>query len=135
MSSIKHLFDPIEFHDLVRDSIECVLDRRNKECRVKNNQSLHRTLVSRAYFSVFLRLREIFYPNLKDILGPEIHHQLIVRLRSEGYNDVADKLHKLRRMRNRADYDLDIFIDRVHVDYVFKIAQELHTKIDAGEIT
>ncbi len=132
--SFTRSFDPREFYDLVKDSLDCVLDRNNEECSVKNTQAFHRTLISRTYYSVFLRLRDIYFPYTSGSLRENIHSKLINYLRNNGYKDIADKLQILRKIRNQADYDLDIHISEKIVEFVFKIAQKIHEKIDEGLI-
>jgi uncharacterized protein (UPF0332 family) len=88
------VFDPVRFFLLARKL-------------ATGDESALRTSVSRAYYASFLVARERLGLSHERI--PDVHYRVIVELHRRSHL-VATQLHRLRQMRNRADYDLNLSI-------------------------
>lgn len=86
------MFDPIHFFSLARKL-------------ATGDEASVRTSVSRAYYSSFLVAREKLGLSRERV--PDVHQRVVEELHARDHS-TANRLHQLRRMRNRADYDLGI---------------------------
>ena len=89
------------------------------------DEAWHRTSVSRAYYACFLKAREALRSRgyiFTD--GPE-DHRLTVRYLREAIGRKADKLDRLRFMRNKADYDVAEVVGRRDAEKAVLIAKSL----------
>ena len=85
-------FDPMEFIKLAHE-----LAAHDGE------QICVRTAVNRAYYGVFLAVRDKL--NIKGT-GPDIHQEVIRCFRAK-HTSLGDQLDSMRKIRNTADYVLD----------------------------
>lgn len=95
-------------------------------------QGALRTAVSRAYYAAFLTWREKIRaadPNYvgraEGLGGSDIHRAVIEWLERRGLKSESAFLRKLRRERNRADYDLNAYFTREEVDRALRLARML----------
>ncbi|RLG88587.1 MAG: hypothetical protein DRO18_01080 [Thermoprotei archaeon] len=113
-----------EFLGLAKEVKECICrEKRVQTCSITINQGLFRTCISRAYYSVFIMARYI--TNLEYYGRPDVHEKVIKRLKDMGLEDVADKLFKLRKERNKADYDVYFNVTSDSMKYVVDIAENV----------
>jgi len=90
-------FDWTHFLDVARDLAD------NSDL---DTEARLRSAVSRAYYAAFNHARTYltsrgvtFFREFGD------HERVLEQLRSHGHTDLADELYRMRRWRNRADYD------------------------------
>lgn len=89
-----------------------------------------RTCVSRCYYACFLVARDQF--NLEPGRGAEVHSQVIQEFRNRGKREVAARLHQLRRMRNRSDYDTSVRVVSEEAEEAFETAQSILYSLRVG---
>jgi len=114
------LFEPKEFWDFAEKIFLC----RKNNPHLFFKEALIRTGVSRFYYACFLTLRMEFQARLEgcpDILEelkkPSAHGLIIKTLKNSGIKECVElgvKLHILRKLRNNADYDLEVILDNEH---------------------
>lgn len=113
-------FDPLGFLALAETLAQAVAEEAH-----------HRSAISRAYYSVFLLAREKLMTS--NVLAPfttgEVHREVVRALRSVNQAN-GDQLDKLRRQRNRADYDLrNVHVSRREAQQTVAVARALSSKI------
>jgi len=129
-------FDPREFFKLVEEAINSI-NKGDSKCVLSITEGLYRTIVSRAYYSLFLRIRKaLIRKDMKKLMKRQrsIHILVIKRLRKLGYNDIAELLNELRQRRTEADYDLTKHVDRRTAIYSYNLAKKLHELIDKARL-
>jgi uncharacterized protein (UPF0332 family) len=127
-------FEPKTFYDLAVHVQDQLLNTLPAELK----QAANRTCISRAYYAVFLLLREkilalsIRDPSLrKRIERSNDAHAIVAESIRRVDFDVGDYLVNLRGMRNRADYRTNIAVLPGDVTYAFKITNEISNKSTA----
>jgi uncharacterized protein (UPF0332 family) len=108
------MFNPDEYWQLAKALIE----------QDAGAEAHHRTAASRAYYALFLTLRE-------RLSGFEVRHnasdhgRVVVELRRRNRGPLADALASLRGLREAADYDLNVTVTMSQVTNVIRLA-EIH---------
>lgn len=127
-------FEPKTFYDLAVYIKEWLLDTIPKELR----QAANRTCISRAYYAVFLSLREnilalpIRDEELRRVIERTEDAHAIVAESIKGIDfKIGNYLLNLRSARNRADYRTDIEVMSDDVTYVLRIATEIFNELTA----
>jgi uncharacterized protein (UPF0332 family) len=86
------------------------------ELATANRETDWRTAVSRAYFAAFHGARQLLQQGGFDVpRGDQAHAYLWLRLAHCGHADLeveGTRLNDMRRMRNKADYDLDTALEQ-----------------------
>ena len=90
-----------EFLKVAEDITSCY-EGKDSTCNIGKSEGLIRSGVSRAYYAAFILARHAL--RLDYIEKPEIHEMVIEGLKNDGHPEIADKLHRLRKKRNDADY-------------------------------
>jgi uncharacterized protein (UPF0332 family) len=103
------MFDPLRFLSLARELSS------GDEARL-------RTSVSRAYYSSFLVARERLGLTRERV--PEVHRTVIEELGARN-RPAGVRLHRLRRMRNIADYDLSTRIESEDAAMALELAERI----------
>ena len=96
-------------------------------CQLPESEGLIRSAISRAYYSIFLALRNVL--GLDYLKTPEAHRAIVNRLKDMGYPEIADKVSMLRRKRNDADYDTEKKVTPQLLAHVIATFQDLQTKL------
>lgn len=122
---VEQKFNPLDFLDLVNNSIECALSDSDS-CNLINNEAFHRTLIGRSYYSVYLRLKATLFKGKKYVK----HSVVINELKSRQCYNIAFKLNTLKRLREEADYNLYDSIGREVLERAYDLAWDLHRLID-----
>jgi len=104
------VFVPIEFLELAKTI----------NTQAYNKEANARSAVSRAYYAAFLTAREAL--GGKSLKGENIH-KLVFDCLSNRHSLAADDLKSLRRLRNKADYDLSITVTAKDSALAIKIAE------------
>jgi uncharacterized protein (UPF0332 family) len=98
-----------------------------------------RSAVGRAYYAAFHVARNLFQLcGFYVPRGEQAHAYLWLRLTNSGHPDVQNAgfdLNHLRKMRNRADYDLDQLFDHVTAFGQVQIAGQIVQLLDSLSIT
>jgi len=106
-------------------------------CCLDVDEALYRTAINRTYYSILLKLRE--YSEIRD-KGKKhgcmsIHRRVYIYLKKRGYGYVAELFNALRKLRVKADYDLEKKVDietvkQAHaiVKYIEEELKELYEK-------
>jgi len=91
-----------------------------------------RTSISRAYYAVFCQARNNLLSEGKSLSGMDQHQSVIAMLHESGdglKRKIATELGRLRRNRNKADYDDDIdnvaFMQQVSMTWAASIQKDL----------
>ena len=116
-----------EFYNILDESVKC-FENQKKNCSFPPTEGLIRSGISRGYYSIFLLLRG--YMNLTYLKSADVHKKIIDKLK-ETYDrpDPADKIFRLREMRNRADYDTDEKITEWHLKEALSLVKRLSNEI------
>lgn len=105
------MFDPKSFLDFA----EALLKDRSYQEETK-----FRTSTSRAYYAIFLKVRETIPKKLKSQMRGGIHAWLIDLLKTSSTAEnkrFGFSLQNLRNDRNKADYELDPFYSSTQTAY------------------
>lgn len=109
-------FDPLKFLTLAEQlAVNAGVDEAH-----------YRSAVSRAYYALFLLARQRleatgrFVPSTRG----DDHRDVIAVLRSMSQRD-GDQLDKLRAERNRADYNLGVYVSQGHAQHAVAIGKAL----------
>ncbi|MBF0457753.1 MAG: hypothetical protein HQK99_07650 [Nitrospirae bacterium] len=107
------------------------LNYKNKDIMT----AVSRTTIGRYYYYIFLKYRETIYSSLHengDALYKSYSHVLIQKIMTYyGKPDMAELLHRLRRLRNDCDYEAYGIIDEDHVNYAKHIVSILDRQLTA----
>ena len=124
-------FEPRTFYDLATHLKDRLLHTIPRELK----QATDRTCISRAYYAVFLSLRDkILALPFRDaelrrrIKHTNDAHAIVAETIRIIDADVGDLIVNLRTLRNEADYRTDIALPPDKVDQAFKIASEIFSK-------
>ncbi len=126
------LFEPKEFFDFAEKIFFC----KKNNPHLFFHEALVRSGISRFYYACFLAVRMEFqaqlkgYPDiLEELKKPSVHGLIIRTLKNSGVRECVEigiNLHKLRSLRNNADYDLEVILDnkdyyraRNYAKYIF----------------
>jgi len=119
------MFDPIDFLKL---SEKLLNNSNDNNCE----EAFYRTVVSRAYYSVYLSCREFLKKHGKDVdkISKESQksvHSILPKLIQEttGQYYLFDLIYELKSMRINSDYDLDLSIDRMDAERSVEIARTI----------
>jgi uncharacterized protein (UPF0332 family) len=104
------------------------------ELSTGTRQAEWRTAISRAYYAAFHKARTLLRQSgFRIPVAENAHAYLSLRLSNSGHPDVEDagrNLNHLRRVRNWADYEIDLPVDSAtaidHVRVALGIVQLLH---------
>ncbi len=108
------MFNPYDFFDLARKL-------------GKNNEAGIRTSVGRAYYASFLIARNALSIDEKN---PQVHRKVLSMLYSRN-PVIANKLHYLRRLRNLADYDIELAMKVDDAEKAIKFAEEIIIEVSS----
>lgn len=109
------MFDPLDFLKLAEELSASPGD-----------EAKLRTSIGRAYYSAFLKAREWLKPkSLKSYNGPEAHKEVQDDLERYKERMLKDKLSKLRRRRNEADYNLSRVIKEMEANDAVVLSKEI----------
>ncbi|NHV05719.1 MAG: HEPN domain-containing protein [Thaumarchaeota archaeon] len=125
-------FNPKDFYDLA-------LYIKNYYTVPENlKEATNRTCISRVYYAVFLLLREkiLALPlwdseTKKRIENTNDAHAIVADAIKNVDPKIGNFITNLRSLRNKADYKIDIEMNEEKVEYVFRIASEIFTNLDA----
>lgn len=127
-------FEPKTFYELATYIKDQILHTMPQALE----QAAYRTCISRAYYAVFLSLRDkILALSIGDAeLRKRIEratdaHAIVAESVRKVDPDVGDYIVNLRSMRNRADYRTNIVVTLDNVTYAFKITNEVANKLTA----
>ncbi len=120
----QNMFDPINFLKLS----EKLLNDFNDNCE----EAFYRTIVSRAYYSVYLSCREFLKKHGKDVdriskKSKKSVHSILPKLIQETTRRyyLFDFIYELKSMRIKSDYDLDLSINRTDAERSVEIAKTI----------
>jgi len=118
-----NMFDPSEFYKISKHLYE----------NFDNNEALLRTIIGRAYYSVYLVCREWLRNNFNiDVnkearkRGVSVHStliELIYEKRREGY--FIDFIRELKEKRESSDYELKIHITKEDAEKALYLAESV----------
>ncbi len=130
------LFDPKEFLDFAEKIFLC----KKNNPHLFYQGALIRTGISRYYYACFLLIRREFQDLLKghpDILEelkkPSAHGLIIKTLKNSGIRNCIDlgiNLHRLRMLRNSADYEIELGIEEKDYHRAKKYAEFILNSLD-----
>jgi uncharacterized protein (UPF0332 family) len=90
----------------------------------------YRNAVSRAYYALYHRCLPLFH-EMNDRPTDDHHAQVVRTLREHPkYESTANRLNKLRKRRNTADYELHKSISRYDAESAVKMAQHAIKELD-----
>ncbi len=111
MEGTKIGFDPFEFYEFCDHAYR----ENNYDWKKETEHAFRRTIISRIYYSAFLRIRESLQINTEDKYDS---HNLVIN--SIPNKNVKNLFKNLKRLRAKADYNLSIIITHDDVDNAFK---------------
>src|SRR5947209_4703276 len=93
------MFDPEQFRNIAGDILR------------RGSRPVHcRTAIGRAYYGAFLVARELLLPHFAVPRSDDVHEAVTRLLGRSGRSElkrIGQQLRDLRRMRNKADYDMN----------------------------
>lgn len=128
----KGRFDPEDFHRISRDIFSALSTSSDIADPKRLEVGWIRTAIGGAYYAAFLYIREL--TSYRRYGRKDVHQKVIDLLNSYGgdYYNIGNRLSKLRKERNDADYDLAkrftlSSLERAlaNVDYIFMKAGKL----------
>lgn len=93
-----------------------------------------RSAISRAYYAVFGAVRGILQSRGAQLKSDNVHRQVINRLKrhkNPTARQIGVNLDRLRRERNKADYDGGLSISRNEASIAITIAQKIRRNLPA----
>jgi len=97
-------FQPLDYIELAESMIDSV--NRGRDMPISKSSPVLRTAISRLYYAAFLFAREVLKDRGVKIPQDTQVHRFVASKLGEKDKFLADQLIDLRKMRNRADYDL-----------------------------
>lgn len=103
----------------------------------QREQGFYRSAISRAYYGVLCHARDTLQPFRDTPFSSrgDVHQQVIDALKSDprpGVADLGERLHRLYKERNRADYRTSAQFARTRVQGVLATARRIESGIRAS---
>ncbi|WP_431049045.1 hypothetical protein [Roseateles sp. L2-2] len=92
----------------------------------RNDEASNRSAVSRAYYGVFLRARDLAGISQRH---PKAHQWTREHYEREGELEFAKRLGTLRRSRNHADYSTERHITRKEAEAAMNLSQQVRAEL------
>lgn len=92
----------------------------------RNDEASNRSAVSRAYYGVFLRARDLAGISQRH---PKAHQWTQEHYEREGDLEFAKRLGTLRRSRNHADYSTERHITRKEAEAAMNVSQQIRAEL------
>ncbi|WP_431260206.1 hypothetical protein ACQ86G_08660 [Roseateles chitinivorans] len=92
----------------------------------RNDEASNRSAVSRAYYGVFLRARDMAGISERH---PMVHQWTQEHYERDGEKGLAKRLRALRRSRNHADYSTERHITRKEAEAAMNLSQQVRAEL------
>jgi len=111
-------FDPSDFYKLAKSLLS------NFKLY---NEAVARTVIGRAYYAAFLHAREKVSISENEKKG--VHWKVREALKKMRKPHISGKLFELFRLREKADYRLNIFVKKEEAEKALQLAQDIINKL------
>ncbi|HEY1396365.1 hypothetical protein [Roseateles sp.] len=97
-----------------------------KHLWTRNDEASNRSAVSRSYYGVFLRARDMAGISKRH---PKVHQWTQEHYERSGEKGLAKRLGDLRRSRNAADYSTDRHVTRQEAEEAMSLSQQIRAEL------